>query len=146
MSDYIPPNLKNSSELNGYDRARSSIDYSKTKVLDDYTSTITGERKIKVQFFDKTGKEVLIWDHKENSLGYVAYGRAHGLTGLYPNSDTFYYTGSDGNGMMIYDYDGDHTIDRTYNAEIKESKILNEPSHPVCDFIAKNFLRHILSW
>ena len=132
MSEYRLPVLKNESQLNGYSKIRASVDYSKTKVIGKYTHSITGVTTRKIQFCDKNGKELLIWDHEEAPLGHVVEGRSGGLSGLYPKSDIYYY-----NNVMIEDFDGDKTIDKIYNAQTKKSQILNEPNHPVCDFIAR---------
>ena len=117
MTNRIPPQMKNSTELSGYDTARANVDASKTKV-DSWTEREYKDTNgncyqcnhVRYEYFDSNNNSIMI--QESLILKNLTKGTSKSNT-------TIFYTDAEGYSTMAVDYDSDNDVDRvvTFNSQ-----------------------------
>ena len=107
MTNRIPPQMKNSTELSGYDTARANVDASKTKEdrwIDDWRN-----KCVRYEYFDSNNNSIMIQESVIVPISNKDKSRSN---------TTIFYTDAEGYSTMAVDYDSNNDVDRvvTFNS------------------------------
>ena len=139
-SSIKPVVVKNEEKFPEYTQIRESIDPKKT-VVDKRIDYSEYTYDTNYQYYDSTGKLVLIQKHRERSFNSVVHWKNEYSVIKFMNTDEFYYTTSDNKNVSLHDYDSDKVVDYVYkkdpNTNEVEAEVINRPSRPVYEFVVK---------